>query len=128
MLPRNTMVTFSVTYHQSSYYWRRSLLCLWMIQLDLVSVILVFLRLTGLISHMSRHFPVYSHHASLLTGSLLTYHSLPAAQILPTLDCLPLSGLQSSWTKTSRWRGPAVEHRSLAGVLSLSCARHVADG
>jgi len=25
-------------------------------------------------------------------------------------------------------RGPAVEHRSLAGVLSLSCARPVADG
>jgi len=24
--------------------------------------------------------------------------------------------------------GPAVEHRSLAGVLSLSCARFVADG
>ena len=24
--------------------------------------------------------------------------------------------------------GPAVEHRSLAGVLSLSCARLVADG
>jgi len=28
-----------------------------------------------------------------------------------------------------RWlRGPAVEHRSLADVLSLSCARLVADG
>jgi len=26
------------------------------------------------------------------------------------------------------WRGPAVEHRSLADVLSLSCARLVADG
>ena len=26
------------------------------------------------------------------------------------------------------WRSPAVEHRSLAGVLSLSCARLVADG
>ena len=26
-----------------------------------------------------------------------------------------------------RLRGPAVEHRSLAGVLSLSCARPVAD-
>ena len=25
-------------------------------------------------------------------------------------------------------RGPAVEHRSLAGVLSLSCARLAADG
>jgi len=25
-------------------------------------------------------------------------------------------------------RGPAVEHRSLAGVLSLSCGRPVADG
>jgi len=25
-------------------------------------------------------------------------------------------------------RGPAVEHRSLAGVLSLSCVRLVADG
>jgi len=25
-------------------------------------------------------------------------------------------------------RGPAVEHQSLAGVLSLSCARPVADG
>ena len=31
---------------------------------------------------------------------------------------------------TSRrwWRGPAVEHWSLADVLSLSCARLVADG
>ena len=27
-----------------------------------------------------------------------------------------------------RLRGPAVEHRSLVGVLSLSCARPVADG
>ena len=27
-----------------------------------------------------------------------------------------------------RWRSPAVEHRSLADVLSLSCARLVADG
>jgi len=26
------------------------------------------------------------------------------------------------------WRSPAVEHRSLVGVLSLSCARLVADG
>jgi len=26
------------------------------------------------------------------------------------------------------WRSPAVEHRSLAGVLSLSCAQLVADG
>jgi len=26
------------------------------------------------------------------------------------------------------WRSPAVEHRSLADVLSLSCARFVADG
>jgi len=26
------------------------------------------------------------------------------------------------------WRSPAVEHRSLAGVLSLSCALLVADG
>jgi len=25
-------------------------------------------------------------------------------------------------------RGPAAEHQSLAGVLSLSCARPVADG
>jgi len=31
-------------------------------------------------------------------------------------------------TATSWWRGPAVEHRSLADVLSLSCARLVADG
>jgi len=30
--------------------------------------------------------------------------------------------------RTSWLRGPAVEHRSLAGVLSLSCARPVADG
>ena len=30
---------------------------------------------------------------------------------------------------TPSWlRGPAVEHRSLADVLSLSCARLVADG
>ena len=29
---------------------------------------------------------------------------------------------------TTWWRGPAVEHRSLADVLSLSCARLVADG
>jgi len=28
----------------------------------------------------------------------------------------------------SWWRGPAVEHWSLADVLSLSCARLVADG
>jgi len=30
--------------------------------------------------------------------------------------------------KVLRLRGPAVEHRSLAGVLSLSCVRLVADG
>ena len=35
-----------------------------------------------------------------------------------------LDGVQwFSW-----WRGPAVEHWSLADVLSLSCARLVADG
>jgi len=33
------------------------------------------------------------------------------------------ASLASRW-----WRGPAVERRSLADVLSLSCARHVADG
>jgi len=32
-------------------------------------------------------------------------------------------------TTTTAWlRGPAVEHQSLAGVLSPSCARPVADG
>ena len=32
-------------------------------------------------------------------------------------------GLNDTW-----WRGPAVEHWSLTDVLSLSCARPVADG
>jgi len=41
----------------------------------------------------------------------------------PTKSCV-FSGLDTpSWL-----RGPAVEHRSLAGVLSLSCARLAADG
>jgi len=31
-------------------------------------------------------------------------------------------------TVLSCWRGPAVEHWSLANVLSLSCAPLVADG
>jgi len=30
-------------------------------------------------------------------------------------------------TTTNWWRSPAVEHRSLAGLLSLSCARLAAD-
>jgi len=31
--------------------------------------------------------------------------------------------------RLSGWlRGPAVEHRSLAGMLSLSCAQPIADG
>ena len=35
----------------------------------------------------------------------------------------------SDLQKSLGWlRGPAVEHRSLADVLSLSCARLVADG
>jgi len=38
--------------------------------------------------------------------------------MLTTLPCWHLG-----W-----WRGPAVEHWSLADVLSLSCARLVADG
>ena len=37
--------------------------------------------------------------------------------------------LYSSCVQCTGWLcGPAVEHRSLAGVLSLSCARLVADG
>jgi len=42
-----------------------------------------------------------------------------------------LLGGYSAATRTAsrRWlRSPTVEHRSLAGVLSLSCARLVADG
>ena len=34
-----------------------------------------------------------------------------------------LSGTSSGW-----WRGSVVERRSLAGELSLSCARPAADG
>ena len=35
----------------------------------------------------------------------------------------------SGTTRVSRWwRGSVVEHRSLAGELSLSCARPAADG
>jgi len=37
-------------------------------------------------------------------------------------------GLFVTFTRVFRWlRGPAVERRSLAGVLSLSCARPVAE-
>jgi len=35
---------------------------------------------------------------------------------------------RTHYTAPGWLRGPAVEHRSLAGVLSLSCARPVADG
>ena len=38
-------------------------------------------------------------------------------------DHLDLRGLLLSW-----WRGTVVERRSLAGELSLSCARPAADG
>jgi len=44
----------------------------------------------------------------------------------------PRSGLEDNKTENKLlygWlRGPAVEHRSLAGVLSLSCVPLVADG
>jgi len=41
---------------------------------------------------------------------------------------LPLHWLSNAInTIVQRWRGPAVEHWSLADVLSLSCARLVAD-
>ena len=35
---------------------------------------------------------------------------------------------KSTGTEPSWWRGTVVEHRSLAGELSLSCARPAADG
>ena len=41
---------------------------------------------------------------------------LAAAEIMPTYSA-------PSW-----WRGSVVERRSLAGELSLSCARPAADG
>ena len=39
-----------------------------------------------------------------------------------------VTGDKQMATDVSWLRGPAVEHRSLAGVLSLSCVRLVADG
>jgi len=36
--------------------------------------------------------------------------------------------INNSITVTSWWRGSVVERRSLAGELSLSCARPAADG
>ena len=36
--------------------------------------------------------------------------------------------IQTALVVVSWLRGPAVEHRSLAGVLSLSCTRLAADG
>jgi len=49
-----------------------------------------------------------------------TYHFLLMSVMLVLVI---LVSINVSW-----WRGPAVEHRSLAGVLSLSCAQPVADG
>jgi len=43
--------------------------------------------------------------------------------LLLARKCKAFTVLTYSWL-----RGPAVEHRSLAGVLSLSCVRLVADG
>ena len=38
------------------------------------------------------------------------------------------AGLLASVSDNSWWRGTVVERRSLAGELSLSCARPAADG
>jgi len=51
--------------------------------------------------------------------------SLPSPSFLPLPSSLPLCIPHRG---TSWLRGPAVEHWSLAGVLSLSCARLVDDG
>ena len=45
------------------------------------------------------------------------------AELHRTHRSTPSFSVVISW-----WRGPAVEHWSLADVLSLSCARLVADG
>jgi len=45
----------------------------------------------------------------------------------PDLHSVKL-GHQAKYQGQRGWRGPAVEHWSLADVLSLSCARLVADG
>ena len=42
--------------------------------------------------------------------------------------CLQDGGISEGFTHKSWWRGSVVERRSLAGELSLSCARPAADG
>ena len=54
-----------------------------------------------------------------LTSSFHNFEATGLSQCFMLLHCTALIG----WL-----RGPAVEHRSLADVLSLSCARLVADG
>jgi len=46
-----------------------------------------------------------------------------------TVTQVPRSGCESNaFAPPSHWRGSVVERRSLAGELSLSCARSAADG
>jgi len=40
----------------------------------------------------------------------------------------PVRPIISKYTRLSWWRGTVAERRSLAGELSLSCARPAADG
>ena len=67
---------------------------------------------------------VIKHFSCIFTAGVrnddVTVTSVKMPFAVSSLGC---SDIHFGW-----WRSPAVEHRSLAGVLSLSCARLVADG
>ena len=66
---------------------------------------------------------IQKSHFQQYTSDYLRYlRRKQTATVVLQLICL-LTAVYCGWLC-----GPAVEHRSLAGVLSLSCARLVADG
>jgi len=78
-------------------------------------------------SLMAFHREVYIRPDSVfgLLMMLLMYLVICLCRCLLFWNCIYVT---SWWRDTSWWRGTVVERQSLAGELSLSCARPAADG
>jgi len=75
-------------------------------------------------------YPVgYIFTGEFLPGDSFTYEIYPHGYIILVRFVRPdRSGGLFYYSTPARWRGTVVERRSLAGDLSLSCARPAADG
>jgi len=104
----------------------------------IIPIIFGLIAVLGLVGNLSVIVVVVANKTMRNTTNILII-GLAAADLVFIVVCVPFTAViyvipvwpfGLVWCKVGAgWLcGPAVEHRSLAGVLSLSCARLAADG